>query len=1009
MDVKKPRARERGEAKEGKGVFKRGEGTGQGPVGSGQGPRVDQSQMENAKRELQEEFRKKAEDLRRKASDDAEPVSRGMGGGQASKGLDLGDILGALGGLSGAQNVGQNYSGQPGSAYSNLTPQQQQQLQQQLIQELQQQQAQMQAQQQAQQQAQMQAQQQAYQKPPQSSGVKPGYTSGGTQSGGAQAGGKKGSRMGCLILIIAIILLFLIFKMMKPASNTNTTNNNSNSSSGTETTTTQQGGTSTSSGNSGSSGSGSSTSGGSYGFGGLSSNSGSNTSLFGGTSATGASVAAGSGYSSGWQLASNNGSLNTSIATGSGIREKYTKIKGNGEDDITIMIYMCGTDLESNYAMATRDLQEMLASTRSDKIKIVLFTGGCTRWQNDVMSNGINQIYDITPSGLRRINDNAGNSSMTSPDTLEAFVKWANENYPSNRMALIFWDHGGGSVSGYGYDQRYQRAGAMSLTQINQALNNAGVKFDFIGFDACLMATAETAIMAANHADYMIASEEVEPGIGWYYTEWLNELSKNTSMSTVDLGKKIIDDYTLRCQRETPGQDTTLSIVDLAELQHSLPEKLAKFGEETSSLIENGNYQLVAKARSSSQEFSRESKIDQIDLAHFAHLLGTPSGKDLIQSIMSSVKYNRTSRGMPNAYGLSLFFPYRRPAYIDVMTNAYKVLGIDDKMAKALKQFGQVQVSGQASSGGSQSPLWSLLNSDGNGSWTSGSNYGSGYGSGGSSGSYGGTISSNDLNELLGLLLGGSASSSAYESYGIPGFGGRSANFMTEDTLDQEVLAKYISENILNADDFLWKENAEGYASIQLTDEQWANITSVEMSMYYDDGEGYIDLGLDNIYDVDNQGNLLPVVDNSWISIDGQPIAYYHLYTYDSADSDEYTIVGRSPIMLNDQRADLILVFDNEKPEGYIAGVRYTYPEGETETVAKAQESLTEGDKIDFLCDYYGYDGAFQDSYFLGEQYTVGADPSAIEISNTIVGDDILVTYKFMDIFGETYWTPALK
>ena len=53
----------------------------------------------------------------------------------------------------------------------------------------------------------------------------------------------------------------------------------------------------------------------------------------------------------------------------------------------------------------------------------------------------------------------------------------------------------------------------MGLANINKALKDGGVKFDFIGFDACLMATAETALMLDQHADYLIASEETEPGI----------------------------------------------------------------------------------------------------------------------------------------------------------------------------------------------------------------------------------------------------------------------------------------------------------------------------------------------------------------------------------------------------------------------------------------------------------------------------------------------------------------
>jgi len=54
------------------------------------------------------------------------------------------------------------------------------------------------------------------------------------------------------------------------------------------------------------------------------------------------------------------------------------------------------------------------------------------------------------------------------------------------------------------------------------------------------MATLETAIVLEPYADYMIASEEVEPGIGWYYTGWITALSRNTSIKTIDLGKSLL-------------------------------------------------------------------------------------------------------------------------------------------------------------------------------------------------------------------------------------------------------------------------------------------------------------------------------------------------------------------------------------------------------------------------------------------------------------------------------------
>ena len=50
--------------------------------------------------------------------------------------------------------------------------------------------------------------------------------------------------------------------------------------------------------------------------------------------------------------------LDTAVA--SGARDKFTTLKGNGNDTVTMLVYMCGTDLESSYGMATSDLNEML-------------------------------------------------------------------------------------------------------------------------------------------------------------------------------------------------------------------------------------------------------------------------------------------------------------------------------------------------------------------------------------------------------------------------------------------------------------------------------------------------------------------------------------------------------------------------------------------------------------------------------------------------------------------------
>ncbi|MCR4588733.1 MAG: peptidase C11, partial [Lachnospiraceae bacterium] len=177
--------------------------------------------------------------------------------------------------------------------------------------------------------------------------------------------------------------------------------------------------------------------------------------------------------SAGWQDGENNtGTLNKSVA--SEARAKYTNILGNGKDKINILVYMCGTDLENRSSMATKDLTEMTKATIGSNINLIVYTGGCQGWRNSVISSSVNQIYQVTGGGLKCLEKDMGAKAMTDPATLVEFLNYAKKNYSdANRNMLIFWDHGGGSVTGYGYDQKYPNSGSMTLAGINNALKSA--------------------------------------------------------------------------------------------------------------------------------------------------------------------------------------------------------------------------------------------------------------------------------------------------------------------------------------------------------------------------------------------------------------------------------------------------------------------------------------------------------------------------------------------------------
>ena len=657
-------------------------------------------------------------------------------------------------------------------------------------------------------------------------------------------------------------------------------------------------------------------------------------------------------------------------------RDKYTTIFGNGKDVVTIMVYMCGTDLESKAGMASNDLMEMANSTLSDNVNVIVYTGGCKNWKNSIVSSSVNQIYRIVGGGkIECLEDNMGTGAMTDPKTLTSFIDYAHSNYPANRNMLIFWDHGGGSVTGYGYDEKNPTAGSMDLSEIDSALTKSGLKFDFIGFDACLMATVETDLMACEHADYLIGSEETEPGIGWYYTNWLNALSKNTSMKTIEIGKMIIDDFVETCDKQCRGQKTTLSLVDLAEFGETIPDDFKEFCADTRELISGGDYRTVADARTGAREFATSSRIDQIDLVDFAKAVGSEEGRALAETVLSAVKYNRTSYTISNAYGVSIYFPYNsKPGKVTQAIDTFERVGVGDEYSDCIREFASLEVSGQAvasSGSGSGSPL-SLL-------------------SGGSSSSTYGSLSqltsSSGMSDLLSLI-------SSFTSSDLTG--GRA--------MSDEETAQYISANHFDPSVLTWKKQGDK-TYIPISEEQWTYVNCVDLAMYYDDGSGYVDLGLDNIFDVDMDGKLIADVDGSWLSIEDQPVAFYHTDSY--MTGGYLTTTGYVPAFLNGEQVKLEIIFDDDNPDGYIAGARIDYEGTDNETEARGLIELQAGDKIDFICDYYTYAGEYEDSYYLGDQLIV-EDPDNIKLSYTYVGGEYLALYKFTDIYGGEYWTEVV-
>ena len=311
---------------------------------------------------------------------------------------------------------------------------------------------------------------------------------------------------------------------------------------------------------------------------------------------------------------------------------------------------------------------------------------------------------------------------------------------------------------------------------------------------------------------------------------------------------------------------------------------------------------------------------------------------------------------------------------VDDAVDTYELIGMDEEYARCIQAFASMEVSGQAVSGGTASPLPSLFEM---------------------LGTAGGSSSGNAdmIGQLLGTFLGGDVSS-------IAGLTGGNTGFLSGKALGDDEMVSYLAENSFDGSLLQWEDGV-----ITLPESQWKLVQTLQANMFYDDGEGYIDLGTDNVFDFDEYGNLLAPEEMTWLAINEQPVAYYHESTV--SDGDDYSITGRIPVFYNGERAELVVEFTDENEYGSVVGVRRVYKDGETTTVAKTMDTVTDGDVIDFVCDYYSYDGEYLDSYMLGEQLIVDGE---LQISDVYIDEECAnFTYLFTDIYNQQYWTTPVK
>ena len=341
-------------------------------------------------------------------------------------------------------------------------------------------------------------------------------------------------------------------------------------------------------------------------------------------------------------------------------------IPASAQHSWAIYMYVCGSDLETNDGSATMNLEELFKVPLPKNMTFFIQTGGASKWHlKDVPSNKIGRfVYD--KNGFREL-QTLPNASMGKKETLTEFLSFAGEHFPADRRMVVFWDHGGGSINGFCYDENFEDT--LSLNDLHYALENSFGKnpveppLEMVTFDTCLMATLETANTLQGYSKYMTGCQEIMPGYGSDYQGWVGAIARNPAIKGRELGQIICDTFMKRCQEYECDDMVNMSLIDLDKLPalSSAYEKLGRAALQKADESPRTFFTGFDRAGNTVESYGVMDEngvysANMVDLGALAGEMEMPEGDELQKAIADAVPYRVAGKYRRYGNGLSCYY-----------------------------------------------------------------------------------------------------------------------------------------------------------------------------------------------------------------------------------------------------------------------------------------------------------------------------------------------------------------
>jgi hypothetical protein len=353
----------------------------------------------------------------------------------------------------------------------------------------------------------------------------------------------------------------------------------------------------------------------------------------------------------------------------------FGKPAPKGPAEWTIMVFGNGkNDLEP---FLLKDLNEMEKIGSTDQVNIIVEAGRIAGYDaSDGDWKGVRRYRMTKDSDTRKVSSKVladlGDKDMGAYQSVIDFAKWAKAAYPAKRYMLIFWNHGAGwtksgeriITKGISYDE--SSGNHINTPQMGLIMKALG-KTDVVGTDACLMQMAEVNYEIKDSVEYIVASEETEPGDGYTYDLFLGPVVAKPAMTAMEVGKAAVNGYANHYDGIDQGY--TQSLVK-ASAMNQLPALTDAFGAAVMAANEKA---LAKTSRDATINFAYDENRDLYDFVRRV-VAGTKSdevktkGQALMTFITGSlVTHNRTRNDKggywsgPKEYtlakGIAAYFP----------------------------------------------------------------------------------------------------------------------------------------------------------------------------------------------------------------------------------------------------------------------------------------------------------------------------------------------------------------